>query len=204
MYIYIYTHTDAQTLIWLCYYYILRFTQICIHVRKLSASAHTYTRLYIYIYIYSHLQTDLFRSIRTHQCGLTYYLPIAGIETWLTQMPIKDSTRQPRGTSSSEVNFKCLWTTITIVYNGYREINSYMKSLAINANGNAITSFARELNPTGVRGVYIYIYIVYIYIYIYIYTYIYKYTTHQYIHTHRYVTKLMHMYINIFSASTPI
>ena len=34
-----------------------------------------------------------------------------------------------------------------------------MKSLAINVNGNAITSFARELNPTGV-GEYIYLYIV--------------------------------------------
>ena len=32
-----------------------------------------------------------------------------------------------------------------------------MKRLAINANGNTITSFARELNPTGVRE-YIYIY----------------------------------------------
>ena len=26
---------------------------------------------YIYIYIYSHPQTDLFRSIKTHQCGYT-------------------------------------------------------------------------------------------------------------------------------------
>ena len=25
--------------------------------------------IYIYIYIYSHPQTDLFRSIRTHQCA---------------------------------------------------------------------------------------------------------------------------------------
>ena len=47
-----------------------------------------------------------------------------------------------------------------------------MKSLAINANGNAITSFARE-QPYGVRGVYIYIHkllvsklLIYIYIYI--------------------------------------
>ena len=30
---------------------------------------HTHTYIYIYIYIYSHPQTDLFRSIRTHQCG---------------------------------------------------------------------------------------------------------------------------------------
>ena len=35
-----------------------------------------------------------------------------------------------------------------------------MKRLAINANGNTITSFARELNPTGGGvGEYIYIYI---------------------------------------------
>ena len=47
--------------------------------------------------------------------------------------------------------------------NGYRDLNSYIKRLAVNANGNTITSFARELNPTGV-GEYIYIYI-YIYIY---------------------------------------
>ena len=40
-----------------------------------------------------------------------------------------------------------------------------MKRLAINANGNMITSFAGELNPTVE---YIYIYIQHIYIYIYI------------------------------------
>ena len=34
----------------------------------------------------------------------------------------------------------------------------YMKSLVRNANGNAITSFTKELNPTGV-GIYIYIYV---------------------------------------------
>ena len=28
-----------------------------------------YIYIVIYIYIYSHPQTDLFRSIRTHQCG---------------------------------------------------------------------------------------------------------------------------------------
>ena len=30
---------------------------------------YTHTHTHIYIYIYSHPQTDLFRSIRTHQCG---------------------------------------------------------------------------------------------------------------------------------------
>ena len=47
--------------------------------------------------------------------------------------------------------------------NGYRELDSY-EELCIYANGNTITSFAREVNPTGV-GEHIYIYI-YIYIYI--------------------------------------
>ena len=38
------------------------------------------------------------------------------------------------------------------------------------ANGKTITSFARELNPTGVGDIHIYIYgSIYIYIYIYIY-----------------------------------
>ena len=49
-----------------------------------------------------------------------------------------------------------------------------MKSLAINAIGNAITSFAKELNHMGV-GEYIYIVIhthTHTHIYIYIYTYI--------------------------------
>ena len=55
---------------------------------------------------------------------------------------------------------------LIIVYiyplNGYRELDSYEEP-CIYANGNTITSFARELNPT-VVGEYIYIYI-YIYIY---------------------------------------
>ena len=58
--------------------------------------------------------------------------------------------------------FKRLWITIVIVYinplNGYRELHLYEEP-CIYANGNTITSFARELNPTGVRE-YIYIYIV--------------------------------------------
>ena len=73
---------------------------------------------------------------------------------------------------------------VHIVYihplNGYWELNSYEEP-CIYANGNAITSFARELNPTGV-GEHIHIvyntyytycilyilYMLYIYIYIYI------------------------------------
>ena len=87
-------------------------------------------------------------------------IPEAGIETRLTQTPIQDSTTQPRGSQRQRSKFKRLWITIVIVYiyllNGYRELDSYEEP-CIYANGNTITSFARELNPTGV-GEYIYIY----------------------------------------------
>ena len=57
-------------------------------------------------------------------------------------------------------------------FNGYRDLNSYMKRLAINANGNTITSFAGELNPTWIEE-YLSIYLsIYLYIYIYIYIYV--------------------------------
>ena len=36
-------------------------------------------------------------------------------------------------------------------FNGYPDLNSYIKRLAINANGNTITSFAGKLNPTGIE-----------------------------------------------------
>ena len=49
-------------------------------------------------------------------------------------------------------------------------IHIYMKSLATNANGNAITLFAKELNPTGVGECVCVCVCVYIYIYIYIYS----------------------------------
>ena len=39
-----------------------------IHKHRLT-HIHLHIYMYIYIYIYSHPQTDLFRSIRTHQCG---------------------------------------------------------------------------------------------------------------------------------------
>ena len=38
-------------------------------VRDIRATSTTWWYIYMYIYIYSHPQTDLFRSIRTHQCG---------------------------------------------------------------------------------------------------------------------------------------
>ena len=74
-------------------------------------------------------------------------------------MPIQDSTTQSWGSQCQWSKFKRLWITIVIVYifplNGYRELNSYEEP-CIYANGNTVTSFARELNPTGV-GDHIYI-----------------------------------------------
>ena len=68
----------------------------------------------------------------------------------------------PLGRQSQRSKFKRLWITIVIVYiyplNGYRELDSFEEP-CIYANGNTITSFARELNPTEV-GEYIYIYII--------------------------------------------
>ena len=119
------------------------------------------------LYIYS--STD--RSVFFNQ-NSSVWLDILASRSW-DRNPVNPnaSNPQPRGTSSNEVNFKRLWITITIVYihpfNGYRDLNSYMKRLAINANGNTITSFTRELNPMRVRE-YIYLYSIYIYIYIYI------------------------------------
>ena len=87
------------------------------------------------------------------------------IETRLTQTPIQDSTIQPLGNQRQRSKFKRLWITIVIVYifplNGYWELESNEEP-CIYANGKTITSFAWELNPTGV-GEHIYIYI-YIYI----------------------------------------
>ena len=57
-------------------------------------------------YIYSHPQTDLFRSIRTHQCGYT-----VSSRSW-DRNPVDSNTKpklltiQPRGDISCEVNFK--------------------------------------------------------------------------------------------------
>ena len=75
-------------------------------------------------------------------------------------MPIQDSTTQPRGNQRKRREFKRLWITIVIDYiyslNGYQEHDSYEEP-RLYANGNKITSFAREFKPTSV-GEYIYIY----------------------------------------------
>ena len=106
---------------------------------------HTHTHTHIYIVIHRQIYFVLSELI--------------SVARHISFPSIRASNLQPRGASSSEVNFKRLWIPITIVYihpfNGYRDLYSYMKRLVINANGNTITSFARELNPTGV-GEYIY------------------------------------------------
>ena len=111
----------------------------------------------------------LWRTYRKYKCGKESRL--SKQQQYQPEYQVLESW----GDSSSEVNFKRLWITITIVYihpfNAYRDLNSYMKRLAINANGNTITSFAREINPTWV-GEYISFKCSDIYIYIYIYIYI--------------------------------
>ena len=128
-------------------------------------------RMYVYIYIYIYIYIVIHRQICFVLSELIIVarhisLPLLGSKPGWLKRQFKPLTLHPRGASSSEVNLKRLWITITIVYihpfNGYRDLNSYMKRLTINANGNTITSFAGELNPTRV-GEYIYIYI-YIYI----------------------------------------
>ena len=59
-YIYIYIYIYLYD-ICICgiYIFIYIYSVCCIHMGS----------IYIYIYIYSHQQTDLFDSIRTHQCG---------------------------------------------------------------------------------------------------------------------------------------
>ena len=119
-----------------------------------------YRYIYIYIYIYCHPQTDLFRSIRTHQCGYIGKIPEAGIDTRLPQTPSQDSTTQPRGNLRKRRKFKRLWITIVVVYiyplNGYRELDSYEE-----------LAYTLMATLQGLGSIYIYIYI-YIYLFIYI------------------------------------
>ena len=104
-------------------------------------------------YTHSHPQAALFLSIRTLQCGETGLIPEYGIETWLTETPLLDSTTQPRR------KYKRLCITFVFVYiyplNGSRELDSFEEPcITLVAT---ITSLAKELNPTGV-GEHIYIY----------------------------------------------
>ena len=125
--------------------------------------------IYIYIYIVIHRQICFIISELICVARHTRFLELGLKPGWLKYQS-KTLPLSHEENSSSEVNFKRLWITITIVYihplNGYWELNSYEEP-CIYANGNAITSFARELSPMGV-GEHIHI-VIHIYIYIYIY-----------------------------------
>ena len=131
--------------------YLIDSLYIYIYIRK-----HTHTHTHTHIYIYSHLQTDLFSFYqKLISVARQTSFPVAGIETRLTKTPIQASSPQPRWNPvCSEVNFKTVYESqFTIVYihplNGYRDLNSYMKRLAIKRD-----YFIRleKLNPTGVGG----------------------------------------------------
>ena len=84
--------------------------------------------------------------------GMNSLVREAGIEIWLTITPIQDSTTQPRGNQCKWRKFKRLCITFVFVYiyppNYYRELNSFEEHcFPLVAT---ITSFVRELNPTGV------------------------------------------------------
>ena len=114
---------------------------------------HTHTHIYIYIYIYILSSTN--GSLSFYQ-NLSVWLDKldsrSWIETRLTQMPIQDSTTQPRGNCPKRKKFKRLWITIVIVYiyplNGYWELDSFEKPCEWRVT--TTTTFARELKPTGV------------------------------------------------------
>ena len=100
--------------------------------------------IYIYIFIVIHRQICFVQSEHFSEAWHISFPELEAKPGWLK----RQSKLQPRGASSSEVNFKLLWITITIVYinpfNGYWDLNSSMKRLAINTHGNAITSFAGQ------------------------------------------------------------
>ena len=129
---------------------------------------------YIYIYIYIVIHRQICFVLSELVSVARQYLPVAGIETRLTQTP-KFLTTQPRGDIICEVNFKRLRIRITIVYihpfNGCRDLNSSTKRLAIDTNGNTITSTPENSTPRGLGSIYIYIYI---YICVCVCVYIYK------------------------------
>ena len=79
LYIYIYNGTYSNNFcVYVCVY-----VYVCVRVcdktletkpqkyMSICTRTNIYANLCTYIYIYSHPQTDLFRSIRTHQCGKT-------------------------------------------------------------------------------------------------------------------------------------
>ena len=77
-----------------------------------AANRHTHTHthiIYIYIYIYIVIHRQIC-SVLSELISVARHtsFPSAGIESRLIQTPFRYSTSHPRGTSSSEVNFKRL------------------------------------------------------------------------------------------------
>ena len=100
--------------------------------------------MYIYIYIVIHRQTVLFYQ------NSSGWLDRLDSWTWLTEMPIQDSTTQPRENQRKRRKFKRLCITFVFVYiyplNGYREVDSFEEPCFTLVA--TITSLATELNPT--------------------------------------------------------
>ena len=89
----------------------------------------TLVYIYIYIYIVIHRQTvSLY-----HNSSVWLDTLAAEIETWLTQMPIQDSTTQPRGNQHKWRKFKRLCITFvlfTYICLTATESSIHLKSLA--------------------------------------------------------------------------
>ena len=137
------------------YIYIYMYTDIYLH---------THTHTYIYN---GQPQTNLFRSIRTLQCGLTGMILEARIKTWQTETPIEDSTTQPRGNQHKRMKFKRLCITFVFVFIYtliYIYIYIYLNIYIITVFKSCRIYKCRAHYP-GLSPPYIYIYI-----YIYIYT----------------------------------
>ena len=144
------THTHTHTYIYIyiyiymcVYLHMSIFVYMGISVQLTACKIDTYVYVYIYIYIVNHRQICFVLS-ELISVARHISFPLQGSKPgWLKQQS-KLLTLQPRGDISCDVNFIRLWITITIVYihpfNGYRDLNSYMKRLAINANSNTIIS----------------------------------------------------------------
>ena len=126
----------------------------CLRVALNSSRQLYFTYIYIYIYIYIVIHRLICFVLSELISVARQYLPVS----W-DRNPVDSNSKpklltiQPRGDISCEVNFKRLWITTTIVYihpfNGCRDLNSSTKRLAIDANGNTITSSPENSTPRG-------------------------------------------------------
>ena len=102
--------------------------------------------IYIYVFIYTviHRQICFVLSELISVVKQARFPKLGSKPGWLK----RQSKIQPRGNQRKRRKFKRVWITIAIVYiyplNGYRELDSYEEP-CMYANGNTITSFAREL-----------------------------------------------------------